>query len=537
MRNLICRFIYAAGMLLVLLMHPAVSSAVPGDEIIYLKGQQRLLVKVTAPDTATALTLPAYHTLTNSQRVLEHGRNSDGQYMLLELKVNLPEVINTDCRPPVRGSVPDSIERYLRPARDIQINHERITGRVKKILKGRTFARQHEIVEALMIWVAKNIDYHYGDYWEQSAVEVLMRKGGNCAGYANLCVALLRGAGIPCRRMGCYIPPDCGWGDDDEGGLHAFIQVHYSDIGWLCYDPQKTLHFVEPFHLVTEIGDGEWTELPGNLSFEILEDDADITGIPISARVEMLLSASVGEGRNFSRKTMNYSFPYMRKDGKVIRSLCNGDSRIKYPDGGEQYVSADGSRSEIMSSRELEKIYRPPVHDMGVDLLFSHRNKSIAFDANQFNMGVSDGIFYCGLQLWLGRGFGASILTGRQFSSQVFYSSGMFKSWESRYRDSNTMIVLDIPVPLLPFSNAGIWLQAGFETMTRKYVNEDNMLFRKEQFQAFKLGGSYKFWIKRKAGIEYFYGYRWLDKSKDYKSVKKHFDDFYLGFRLFVKLT
>jgi transglutaminase-like putative cysteine protease len=106
---------------------------------------------------------------------------------------------------------------------------------------------QGEAVESVMEYLRANVSYSLGS--STYAADVIRSGYAFCVGYADAAVYLLRAIGIPARSMSCNVPPGFGWGFGNAGGDHAYVEVYYSDLGWVSYDPQQSVHFVDPFHV------------------------------------------------------------------------------------------------------------------------------------------------------------------------------------------------------------------------------------------------------------------------------------------------
>ena len=111
-------------------------------------------------------------------------------------------------------------------------------------------ASQHQAVEAVMRYIRENVSYTLRS--SSNPADVLRTGKAYCEGYANVAALLLRVVGIPVKVIDSYIPPGHMWGYGQEGGggYHAHVEVYYADAGWVSYDPQATVHFVDPFHIV-----------------------------------------------------------------------------------------------------------------------------------------------------------------------------------------------------------------------------------------------------------------------------------------------
>ncbi|MBN1409504.1 MAG: transglutaminase domain-containing protein [Spirochaetales bacterium] len=100
-------------------------------------------------------------------------------------------------------------------------------------------------------WVRNNVTYALGS--PSDPIGVIKARRAYCVGYARLTVEMLRTAGIPARELTCYIPPGCGWGFGNSGGGHAFLEYYYPGEGWYCLDPQASLQFADPYHLIGKV--------------------------------------------------------------------------------------------------------------------------------------------------------------------------------------------------------------------------------------------------------------------------------------------
>ncbi len=103
-------------------------------------------------------------------------------------------------------------------------------------------------VEKISRWVRNNVTYQLGA--PMDAIGVIKSKKAFCVGYGNVTAELLIAAGLPAKSLHCYVPPKCGWGFGNNGGGHAFIEYFHPKAGWLCVDPQLTLNFADPYHIM-----------------------------------------------------------------------------------------------------------------------------------------------------------------------------------------------------------------------------------------------------------------------------------------------
>ena len=209
-----------------------------------------------------------YENNSNSQKVIERGSN----YVIVRTIAKLDE-LRTDVPFPVdslyddRGM--DEHLDYSTSRKGIEITRgngqivkrdfvektpmtEAEIARLRRTAESLTSgaASQHEAVEAVMRYIRENVSYTLRS--SSNPVDVLRTGKAYCEGYANVAALLLRVVGIPTKVVDSYIPPGhmWGYGQEGSGAYHAHVEVFYDDAGWVSYDPQATVHFVDPFHIV-----------------------------------------------------------------------------------------------------------------------------------------------------------------------------------------------------------------------------------------------------------------------------------------------
>jgi len=157
-----------------------------------------------------------------------------------------------------RGSV-TPYEQFLQPTQEVQSDDPLIAALSESLASGCT--TEYDVVDNVINWVAANVEYDSVTRYD--AVWTLQNRRGVCTNYAHLALALLRSAGIPARFVVGYvlgepyeIPYSGGtWEKSwDDGGLHAWIEVYYPDIGWVPYDPQDSKTFVDTRHVKFAVG-------------------------------------------------------------------------------------------------------------------------------------------------------------------------------------------------------------------------------------------------------------------------------------------
>lgn len=334
--------------------------------LAYLRGQHRVVFRVTARGSDVPPAMPGHCTLTYTQRVLARGTSPEGAYIDLEVRTMLPASIDTHVPYPVEpNSLPESLRLYLR-APETRSERAAVDQLLDRISESWHPSYQDEMVEKILGWVVNHVEYDSSTAADQSPQAVIQRQSASCAGYAELTVALLRGAGIPARRMGCVIPPDCGWGKLGRGGRHAFIEAYYADVGWLPSDPLRSFHFVDPFHLVTRIN-GRGVSLGyETLDFKLLEDDHSMQLAALFQEPDLLrLSAILRDAGPDTCLWVPYTFRHRRLDGSFVHVGALGDQVISSRDGRREFLWVWGDREIFDSANnyrfvEAEAPWYPP---------------------------------------------------------------------------------------------------------------------------------------------------------------------------------
>ncbi len=144
---------------------------------------------------------------------------------------------------------------YLASTKAVQSDSTEIAGLAKE-LTGRATS-EYEAVTSIINFVADTVRYAYNPP-EYDALYTLQSKSGNCTNYAHLSLALLRASGIPARFV-AGISLNKQWKipiDDYQSlvqtmgqGKHAWIEIYFTDLGWLSYDPAQSKQFTSTRHI------------------------------------------------------------------------------------------------------------------------------------------------------------------------------------------------------------------------------------------------------------------------------------------------
>ena len=154
------------------------------------------------------------------------------------------------------GEVPEELRVYLRESSLVQSNAPEIRKLGMRITAGQK--TRYGAVNAILNHVADAITYQYSPP-RYDALYGLETGKGNCQNYAHLALALLRASGIPARLVvgitlndKWRVPLNKSGSTLLQGmgkGRHAWIEVHFPDIGWLACDPQQSRFFTSTRHV------------------------------------------------------------------------------------------------------------------------------------------------------------------------------------------------------------------------------------------------------------------------------------------------
>jgi transglutaminase-like putative cysteine protease len=175
-----------------------------------------------------------------------HWKSVSGEIgVTLEFKAHVSsKATELKSRAPHPVKISRRFRMYLEPSKYTDDTKGELNALARKLT--RNSKTEMEAVRSILGWVNANIDYRPTTP-RASAINTLSRKYGNCEGYSNLTVALLRNAGIPARVAGGIslsrkwkTPTERGYRIYDMGqGPHAWVEVYFPDIGWVPYDPQS----------------------------------------------------------------------------------------------------------------------------------------------------------------------------------------------------------------------------------------------------------------------------------------------------------
>ena len=103
-------------------------------------------------------------------------------------------------------------------------------------------------VERILEGIATTVRYDADRARKQDPASVFGSKRAHCVGYAELAVDLLRRAGIPARTVQGILRTrsDADGYDSHIGGVyHRWIEIYYSDLGFVFSDPSASINGVD----------------------------------------------------------------------------------------------------------------------------------------------------------------------------------------------------------------------------------------------------------------------------------------------------
>lgn len=159
------------------------------------------------------------------------------------------------------GSIPPEMTQYLKPSEQVQSDDKEIRALAADLVKGAT--TEYEAVTKILHWVVDHLHYQL-DPAGYDAITTKREAKGNCQNYTHLAAALLRAAGIPARMVRGRTLEKPWEVDEDNGrrrwtsrwaaGRHAWLEIYYTDQGWLMYDSQAYHLFVSTRFIRMEVG-------------------------------------------------------------------------------------------------------------------------------------------------------------------------------------------------------------------------------------------------------------------------------------------
>jgi transglutaminase-like putative cysteine protease len=224
------------------------------------------------PDAVTATSAGISATWVNPPSKLRYTMETN-----LTIDVNV-DGLNSEAKLPLKlSNSSEGATKYLAPSTFVQSEDREIADTAKAIVNNTSY--ESAAVTSLMLWVSDNLTYDI-NATKHDASWTFDNRRGTCENYAHLSLALLRSVGIPARYVSGYLVDGEINLDGDiltsgyqwSPGPHAWIEVYYPDLGWVPYEPQKTLGFVDDHHLREAVGKDSG-DVPNKLTYTSTADD------------------------------------------------------------------------------------------------------------------------------------------------------------------------------------------------------------------------------------------------------------------------
>ncbi len=198
--------------------------------------------------------------------------------------------------------LPKEVRPYLAATAMVPAQDKMIKDLTGKLIKGAK--TEFDAVQKILTWLIDHMQYVLMPQ-KYDALYSLQSGKGNCQNYSHLAAALMRSCGIPVRIVNGITmkkPYNVVIGGsvlilDMAQGRHSWIEVYFSDLGWVPFDPQQSELFVSNRFVRIEVGidneessnDGlvRWTRAKGRqakllfhekIEAEFLMDDVSIKG-------------------------------------------------------------------------------------------------------------------------------------------------------------------------------------------------------------------------------------------------------------------
>ncbi len=155
--------------------------------------------------------------------------------------------------------IPREYKDYLSRTEQVQTDDIRIQNKARELVQG--VKTEFDAVQHILTWVIDHMRYVTPP--EQFDALYAFENGkGNCQNYSHLTAALIRAAGIPVRIVNGVTlkqPYSVQMAEGDftfqmGQGRHSWIEVYFSDLGWIPFDPQQTELFVSNRFIRIEVG-------------------------------------------------------------------------------------------------------------------------------------------------------------------------------------------------------------------------------------------------------------------------------------------
>lgn len=173
---------------------------------------------------------------------------------------------NTTLLKPLKSSaefpltnIPGDVKPYLEATDQVPVNHSQMNARAKEITRG--VKTEFDAVQRILTWVIDHMRYVTPPK-QYDALYSFETGKGNCQNYSHLAATLMRAVGIPVRIVNGVTLKEPYTVKTADGeftfkmgqGRHSWIEVYFTDLGWVPFDPQQSELFVSNRFIRCEVG-------------------------------------------------------------------------------------------------------------------------------------------------------------------------------------------------------------------------------------------------------------------------------------------
>lgn len=168
------------------------------------------------------------------------------------------EVLETDAVFPM-GAIPPDIQPYLQATRQVPSDHKQIVAKAEDLT--RDSENQFDAVQQILSWIVDHMRYVLRPE-SYDAIYSIKTGKGNCQNYSHLAATFMRAVRIPVRIVN-GITLEEPYNIRMDGGTmtlhmakarHSWVEVWFSDMGWVPFDPQQMQLFVSNRFIRIEVG-------------------------------------------------------------------------------------------------------------------------------------------------------------------------------------------------------------------------------------------------------------------------------------------
>jgi len=182
------------------------------------------------------------------------------------------KTLQTNVPFPIKD-IPESLKVYVQPTKQVDSDLPEIRRKAQELTQ--SSKTQFDAVQKILTWVVDHMNYVLTPIQYDATYSFHSGKG-NCQNYSHLAAAMMRAVGIPVRIVNGITlkePYDIQFGKAIltmklAQGRHSWIEVYFSDLNWVPFDPQGTELFVSNRFVRVEVGvDNNETEQDGLMSW------------------------------------------------------------------------------------------------------------------------------------------------------------------------------------------------------------------------------------------------------------------------------